>query len=128
MPVLTEAFKKKLPLKINLVKNKNKLLFPARDFVHIKDFLNIIFKILKNNSYGQNIMNVSNNKLIYLDTIINIFEKKLKKKITYKQRFYNKGNYNYTLGNNLKLKKKLKFNFKFTLNDIVKSCIKKKVI
>jgi len=128
MPVLTETFKKKLPLKINLVKNKNKLLFPARDFVHIEDFLTIIFKILKNNSYGQNIMNVSNNKLIYLDTIINIFEKKLKKKITYKKRFYNKGNYNYTLGNNLKLKKKLKFNFKFTLNDIVKSCIKKKVI
>ena len=128
MPVLTEAFRKKLPLKINLVKNKNKLLFPARDFVHIKDLLNVFFKILKNNNYGLNIMNVGNNKLIYLDSIINIFENELKKKITYKKRFYNKGNYNYTLGNNLKLKKKLKFNFKFTFNDIVKSCLKKKII
>jgi UDP-glucose 4-epimerase len=128
MPVLTEAFKRKLPLKINLVKNKKKLLFPARDFVHIEDFLNVISKILKNNNCRLNILNVANNKLIYLDFIINIFETQLNKKIAYKKRFYNKGNYNYTLGNNSKLKKELKFSFKLTLTDIVKSCIKKKII
>ena len=128
MPVITEAFKKKLLLKINLVKKKKKLLFPARDFVHIQDLINIIFIILKKNTSGLNILNVSNNKLVYLDSIIKIFEQKLKKKISYKKRYFDKGNYSYTLGNNLKLKNKLNFNFKFNLNDIVKSCLKKKII
>ena len=47
MPVLNEATRKKIPLKINLVKRKNKLVYPARDFVHIQDFLNIILKACK---------------------------------------------------------------------------------
>jgi nucleoside-diphosphate-sugar epimerase len=128
MPVLNEAIRKKIPLKINLVKKKNQLVYPARDFVHIQDFLNIILKTIKKNISGLNIMNVGNGKLVYLDKIINIFEKKMSKKISYKKKFNNIGNYNYTLSNNLKLRKVLKYNFKFNLNDIVKSCIKKKVI
>ena len=128
MPVLNEAIRKKIPLKINLVKKKNQLVYPARDFVHIQDFLNIILKTIKKNISGLNIMNVGNGKLVYLDKIINIFEKKMSKKISYKKKFNNIGNYNYTLSNNLKLRKVLKYNFKFNLRDIVKSCIKKKVI
>ena len=128
MPVLNEAIRKKISLKINLVKKKNELVYPARDFVHIKDFLNIILKIIKKNIIGQNIINVGNGKLIYLDKIINTFEKKMSKKIIFKKRFNSIGNYNYTLSNNLKLKKVLNFNFKFNLNHIVNSCIKKKII
>ena len=67
MPVLNESIRKKIPLKINLVKSKNKLVFPARDFVHIQDFLNIILKTIKKNISGFNIMNVGNGELIYLD-------------------------------------------------------------
>ena len=128
MPVLNEAIRKKIPLKINLVKKKNQLVYPARDFVHIQDFLNIILKTIKKNISGLNIMNVGNGKLVYLDKIINIFEEKMSKKISYKKKFNNIGNYNYTLSNNLKLRKVLKYNFKLSLKDIVKSCIKKKVI
>ena len=128
MPVLNEAIRKKIPLKINLVKKKNQLVYPARDFVHIQDFLNIILKTIKKNISGLNIMNVGNGKLVYLDKIINIFEEKMSKKISYKKKFNNIGNYNYTLSNNLKLRKVLKYNFKFSLKDIVKSCIRKKVI
>ena len=47
MPVITESSRKKLLFKINLVKSKRKLIYPGRDFVHIKDFLSITFKILK---------------------------------------------------------------------------------
>ena len=128
MPVLNESIRKKIPLKINLVKRKNKLVYPARDFVHIQDFLNIILKTIKKNISGFNIMNIGNGKLIYLDKIINIFEEKMSKKISYKKKLNSIGNYNYTLSNNLKLRKVLKYNFQFNLKDIIKSCIKKKII
>ena len=128
MPILNEAIRKKIPLKINLVKRKNKLVYPARDFVHIQDFLNIILKIIKKNISGFNIMNIGNGKLIYLDKIINIFEEKMSNKISYKKKLNSIGNYNYTLSNNLKLRKVLKYNFKLNLKDIIKSCIKKKII
>ena len=128
MPILNEAIRKKISLKINLVKKKNELAYPARDFVHIQDFLNIILKTVKKNIIGLNVLNVGNGKLIYLDKIIDIFEKEMSEKISYKKKFNSIGNYNYTLSNNLKLKKVLKYNFKFNLEDIIKSCIKKKVI
>ena len=128
MPVLNEAIRKKIPLKINLVKRNNKLVYPARDFVHIQDFLNIILKIIKKNISGFNIMNIGNGKLIYLDKIINIFEEKMSKKISYKKKLNSIGNYNYTLSDSSKLRKVLKYNFQFNLEDIIKSCIKKKII
>jgi len=128
MPVLNEAIRKKISLKINLVKKKNKLVYPARDFVHIQDFLNIILKTIKKNISSLSIMNVGNGQLIYLDKIINIFEEKMSKKISYKKKLNSIGNYNYTLSNNLKLRKVLKYNFKLNLKDIIKSCIKKKII
>jgi len=128
MPIITEAFRKKLTLKINLVKKKNKLLYPGRDFVHIQDLLNIILKIIKNNTRGTAILNVGRGKLTYLDEIIKIFEKYVNKKIGYQKKLNEVGNYNYTLSNNTKLIKRLKYDYKFNLNDIIKSCIKKKII
>ena len=128
LPVINEAFRKKLTFKINLIKSKGKAVFPGRDFVHIKDFLEIIFLIIKKQSANNLILNVGNNKLVHLDEIINVFEKKLKRKINFKKIISTKGNLNYTLCNNALIKKKLKFNFKFNLNKIVKSCINKKII
>ena len=128
LPVINEAFRKKLTFKINLIKSKGKAVFPGRDFVHIKDFLEIIFLIIKKQSANNLILNVGNNKLVHLDEIINVFEKKLKRKIDFKKIISTKGNLNYTLCNNALIKKKLKFNFKFNLNKIVKSCINKKII
>ena len=128
LPVINEAFRKKLTFKINLIKSKSKAVFPGRDFVHIKDFLEIIFLIIKKQSANNLILNVGNNKLVHLDEIINVFEKKLKKKIDFKKIISTKGNLNYTLCNNALIKKKLKFNFKFNLSKIVKSCINKKII
>ena len=124
MPVITDAYKNKVRLKINLFKNRDKILFPARDFVHIQDLLNIILKITKRENTGYKVMNVCNNKLIYLNSIIKNFEQKLNKKIKYTTKLNNIGNYSYTLGNNFKLKKNLKFNFRYNFNDIVESCIK----
>ena len=128
LPVINEAFRKQLTIKINLIKLKGKPVFPGRDFVHIKDFLKIILLILKNKNKDSSILNVGNNKLIYLDQIIKLFEKKLKKTINFKKIIKNKGNLNYTLCDNTQIQKKLKFKFKFDLNEIVKSCIKKKII
>ena len=128
LPVINEAFRKKLTFKINLIKSKGKAVFPGRDFVHIKDFLEIIFLIIKKQSANNLILNVGNNKLVHLDKIINVFEKKLKRKIVFKKIISTKGNLNYTLCNNALIKKKFRFNFKFNLDKIVNSCINKKII
>ena len=128
MPILTEACRKKIALKINLVKKKKRLFYPGRDFVHIQDLLNIILKIIKNNTNGTNILNVGVGKLTYLDKIIKLFKKQVNKKIVYEKKLNELGNYNYTLSNNRKLIKKLNYNYKFNLKDIIKSCIKKKII
>ena len=128
LPVINEAFRKKLTFKINLIKSKGKAVFPGRDFVHIKDFLEIIFLIIKKQSTNSLILNVGTNKLVHLDKIINVFEKKLKRKIFFKKITSTKGNLNYTLCNNTLIKKKFKFNFKFNLDKIVNSCINKKII
>ncbi|MDA7576802.1 NAD(P)-dependent oxidoreductase [Candidatus Pelagibacter sp.] len=128
LPVINEAFRKKLTFKLNLIKLKDKAVFPGRDFVHIKDFLKIIFLIIKKQDTNNFIFNVGNNKLVYLDEIINIFEKKLKRKIYFKKIISTKGNLNYTLGNNALIKKKLNFDFKLNFNEIIKSCINKKII
>ena len=85
--------------------------------------------ILLRKQTGNNlILNVGNNKLVYLDKIINVFEKKLQKKINFKKIVSSKGNLNYTLCNNTKIKRKFDFKFKFDLSEIVKSCINKKII
>ena len=128
LPVINEAFRKKLTFKINLIKSKGKAVFPGRDFVHIKDFLEIIFLIIKKQSANNLILNVGNNKLVHLDEIINVFENELKRKIDFKKIISTKGNLNYTLCNNTLIKKKFKFNFKFNLDKIVNSCINKKII
>ena len=128
LPVINEAFRKKLTFKINLIESKGKPVFPARDFVHIKDFLKIILILLRKQTANNLILNVGNNKLIYLNEIINVFEKKLKKKINFKKVISSKGNLNYTLCNNTKIKRKFNFKFKFDLSEIVKSCINKKII
>ena len=128
MPILTEASRKKITLKINLVKKKKRLFYPGRDFVHINDLLNIILKIIRNNTSGTNILNVGTGKLTYLNKIIKIFGKHFNKKIAYEKKLNELGNYNYTLSNNRKLIKKLKYNYKLNLNDIIKSCINKKII
>jgi len=84
-------------------------------------------KIIKNNTRGTAILNVGRGKLTYLDEIIKIFEKYVNKKIGYQKKLNEVGNYNYTLSNNTKLIKRLKYDYKFNLNDIIKSCIKKKL-
>ena len=127
-PVINEASRKGISFKLNLLKSKNKTIFPARDFVHINDFLQIIFKIIKDKKPNKWILNVGSNELVYLDKIIKSFEKKSNKKIFFSKQVSNKGNLNYTLSNNSHIKKKLKIKFKFDFEDIIKSCLKKKII
>lgn len=125
-PVISEAAKKRKVFKIYLIRNKNKLIFPARDFVHINDFLEIILKILEKNIKKSITLNVSSNKTFHLDQIIKFFEKKSKNKIFFKCILNENGNLNYTLGNNKKIKKFLNFRFEYNINDIINSYINKK--
>ena len=127
-PVINESSRKKIQFTINLLQSKNKTIFPSRDFVHIKDFLEIISRVLNEKKQNKSILNIGNNKLINLAKIIKNFEKRLSKRIQYKKKVLSKGNLNYTLCNNSKIKKKLNFKFKYNLDDIVKSFLNKKII
>ena len=90
--------------------------------------MEIISKIIKIKKHNKYILNVGYSKLVYLDKIIESFEKKLNKKVSFKKQISSKGNLNYTLCNNSQIKNKLKIKFKFNFQDIVKSCLKKKII
>ena len=127
LPVLAEAALKKKKIIINLVKLKNKLVYPGRDFVHIIDLIRIIQKIIDRKKKTNKTYNIGSGKLSYLDEIIKFFEKKQKTKIEFQTQFQKKGNLNYTLANSNKLKKELKFKFKFSFSDIIKSCLNRTI-
>jgi len=123
LPVITEAIVKKKKIKLNLVKYKNKPVYPGRDFVHISDLIRIILKIINIKKRGNKTYNIGTGKLLYLNEIIKYFEKKKRIKIKFYTKFQKKGNLNYTLANSDKIKKDLNIKFKFTFHDIVKSCL-----
>ena len=69
--------KKKLPLEVNFIKKKNnKLTFPCRDFVDIKDLSRLILSIInrfkKNNS--RNIYNVGSGKSFSINKILELLK------------------------------------------------------
>ena len=127
LPVLTEAALKRKKIMINLVKLKNKLVYPGRDFVHIIDLIRIILKIIDRKKKTNKTYNIGSGKLLYLDEIIKFFEKKQKTKIEFQTQFQKEGNLNYTLANSNKLEKELKFKFRFSFNDIIKSCLNRSI-
>ena len=76
-------FKKKKKIKIFYENSKSKK-FPERDFIHIKDIIKIYRYLIFKNKKKLNIINCCSSKKLSLLTIINLIEKKLRKKINYK--------------------------------------------
>lgn len=129
LPVIVDALNNKKKLVLNMMKNQEKKkIYPARDFVHIKDLLKIINNILIKNQKNKVILNVGTGRMHSIDKLINLFEKKSKKKIKFESIVNSRGNLNYTLANNKKILKYLKINFKYNISDIVKNCIDNKTI
>ena len=76
-------FKQKKKIKIFYENSKSKK-FPERDFIHIKDIIKIYRYLIFKNKKKLNIINCCSSKKLSLLTIINLIEKKLRKKINYK--------------------------------------------
>ena len=83
MPILETSISKNKPINIYGKKTQKGFNYSVRDYLHIKDFLNLIMILIKNKV--QNItLDVGSSIGISLKQIIKIFEKKIKKKINYR--------------------------------------------
>ena len=112
---LADSIKNKKKITLNIIKTKDKIIYPSRDFLDIFDLTNLIMKILLKlkNSNIRAAFNVGNGKHICINQLINQFEKITKKKINYVQKILPKEEINFTLANILLIKKT--FNWKPTI-------------
>ena len=124
MPLLATAIRNKKDIKIYGNYFNKKFNYSVRDYLHIDDFTNLIFKLLLSEKIKKGIYNVGSNRPISLKTIIEIFEKFSKQKIKFKIKKLRKGELNYTLCNNNKIKNKIPWRVKNTVEEIVKSSIR----
>jgi len=78
---IVQNIKKNKKINLNIIKKKNKILYPSRDFLDINDLTNLIYKIIikikKTNI--KNIFNVGSGKTSQINLIYSIISKKLKK-------------------------------------------------
>jgi len=125
-PLIFNKIKKNKVLKIFIKKNNNKFIFPKRDYLHIKDFLFLMKKILKN-------LNKLNRKEIYnigmgqnysLNQIQTLISYNLKKKININYKKISTKELISTLSDINKTKRHYKWKPKYSINDIVVSCMK----
>lgn len=76
-------YKKNKPILINYIKKNTQNIYPSRDFVDIRDFNNLVLKIIKslNKKNFNKIYNVGKGKSVGLEKVLNIFKKSIKNKI-----------------------------------------------
>ena len=95
---------------------------PIRDYIHIKDLVNAHIKSI---NYKQNeIFNLGAKKGISVLEIIKKFEEKIKRKINFKFNKRRDGDCEKCLANCSKVKKLLKWEAKYNLDDIVEDYVK----
>ena len=121
--------KKNLPLEVNYIKKKhNKMVFPSRDFVDIRDLSKLILlinKSFKNNNLYKT-YNVGKGKSYSLDKILKIIKNNNKKMLVNYNKISNK-EYNSTKSIISKVKKDYKWqanqNMKISINSYIKNLI-----
>jgi len=120
---LTHAIKNKKKITLNIIKNKDNIIYPSRDFLDVFDLTNLIMKILlklkKSNIRAA--FNVGNGKHVYINKLINQFEKIIKKKIKYTQKVLPEKEINFTLANISLVKKTFNWKPKITLRKSILS-------
>jgi UDP-glucose 4-epimerase len=117
--------KKKSFIQLNYLSiNKNKMNFPTRDFIDIRDFLNLIIKINKSltKKNVKKIYNVGGGVSYQLNDILKKISHKSKLKIRYKKN--HKKEYEYTKANILKIKKDFNWSPEKNIKDTLRSYYK----
>lgn len=118
--------KKNLPVEVNFIKKKhNKLIFPSRDFVDIKDLLSLVISINKRfkNSNSCTTYNVGSGKSYSINKILKILKNK-KKYIIIKYNKLSKKEYISTKSIIKKIKKDYSWKPKRDINTSIDSYIK----
>ena len=120
---LTHSIKNKKKLTLNVIKTKDNIIYPSRDFLDVFDLTNLIMKILlklkKSNIRAT--FNVGNGKNVYINKLIDKFEKITKKKIEYVHKVLPKKEINFTLANISLVKKTFNWKPKITLGKSILS-------
>jgi len=123
--ILQNQLGKKNFFKLYYYTKKKKVLFPERDFIHIKDFnfllLKIISKFDKNSNFK--IYNVGSGKSTNIKKLIKIYEIRFKNKIKYKMMKINKIELRNVCANIKKVKSELSWKPKRNIESIVRSYI-----
>jgi len=106
------------------IKNK-KIIFPERDFVHIKDMNSLLFKILsKLKKYlSSKVYNVGRGKPTNIKKLVEIYENQAKIKIKYNLKKINKTELKSVFADIKKVKSDFSWSPKYTIRFIVKSYI-----
>tara|TARA_Y100000590_G_scaffold444552_1_gene575456 strand:+ start:2798 stop:3757 length:960 start_codon:yes stop_codon:yes gene_type:complete len=121
---LIQNTKKNKVTKIHYTRSKNKRIFPSRDFLDINDLSKIIERILfkiKNKKKIMKILNISSNRSIQINKIINSLKKKIKKNLNVKYIEISNKEYLHTRGSNKKLFEFVNYSPKINLDKILKS-------
>ncbi len=121
---LLQNIKKKKTTRINCLNLKNRVLFPSRDFINIKDVIKIISSVLKNYKKIKRkieILNAGSGKSVPINEIIKILKRKYKAKLKISLVNISNKELISTKANTLKLNKKINFNINLNLKNIIKS-------
>ncbi|MGL3827291.1 NAD-dependent epimerase/dehydratase family protein [Candidatus Pelagibacter communis] len=113
---------------INFFKINNKVVYPARDFVDVKDVVKIIEKMLymiRSKKKISEIINVGSGKSIHINKIVNLLNKVRSNRCNINLKEISKKELFYTRSNITKLSKIIGKKPKLNLNSIIKSHFKK---
>ena len=124
-PIIKKALTKNKKITLFCYYKKNKIFFPCRDFLHIIDFTNILFKMLGNinNLKKINIFNVGSGKSYTMLEILNLFQKYSNKRIFFEKKILKKIELKGTKANINKLKKEFSWSPKYNHKDMVRSTL-----
>jgi len=123
--IFKNELKKKKFLKLHYYLINNKIVFPERDFIHVKDLNVLIVKMLSNfKKYSSNMVyNVGSGKPTNIKKLIKIYEKYKKIKIKYVLKKINIIELRSVFADIKKVKSKYSWKPKHTLKTIIKSYI-----
>ena len=123
--IFQNELKKKKFLKLHYYKINNKIIFPERDFIHVKDLNLLIMKIVSNFKKNSNhrVYNVGSGKPTNIKKLIKIYEKNKKIRIKYILKKINIIELKSVFADIKKIKSDYSWSPKHTLKNIIKSYI-----
>ena len=125
---ILESIRSNKEIKINYIKNKNKIIYPSRDFLDIQDFLSLINKIINKLKKKKisGIFNVGSGKSVPINILTKILIKKLKKNTNFEMKKLPSKEIYHTKANIKKVSDFFNWNPRIKLEDSIKSYLKKK--